>query len=324
MMQSRLRAGDRVSVRSPAEILVTLDENGALEGVPFMPEMLGSCGRPFRILRRVEKICVADHPWRRFVQDDVVMLDDSRCDGQSHDGCKHGCRVLWKEAWLRAFEHMGEPDSMPAPDFGANLEALRARLKVKAGENHYFCQSTELLKATESFSGEKRGWMFRIALRAIRGGDLSALRVLRLFALWSWQTLMQKLGRGQCPSGPHRRTPTQSLGLKPGESVRVKSRAQIAETLDQRGRNRGMHIGYEMMRCCGKQAEVRYRVDRIIDERTGIMLELADTVALQNMRPQALVEECLCGGQLGDCPRGELMYWREIWLERVGHDQVER
>jgi len=85
-----------------------------------------------------------------------------------------------------------------------------------------------------------------------------------------------------------------------------------------------MHIGYEMMRCCGKQAEVRYRVDRIIDERTGIMLELADTVALQNMRPQALVEECLCGGQLGDCPRGELMYWREIWLERVGHDQVER
>jgi hypothetical protein len=20
---------------------------------------------------------------------------------------------------------------------------------------------------------------------------------------------------------------------------------------------------------------------------------------------------------MGDCPRGELMYWREIWLERV-------
>ena len=31
----------------------------------------------------------------------------------------------------------------------------------------------------------------------------------------------------------------------------------------------------------------------------------------------SLGEECLCYGEPGDCPRGELMYWREIWLERV-------
>ena len=56
--------------------------------------------------------------------------------------------------------------------------------------------------------------------------------------------------------------------------VRVKSRAQIVETLDQNGRNRGMGICYEMTRCCGGEAEVRYRVDRIIDERTGNMREI--------------------------------------------------
>ena len=82
--------------------------------------------------------------------------------------------------------------------------------------------------------------------------------------------------------------------------------------------NRGLYLCYEMIRCCGHEAEVRYRVDRLIDEKTGVMREIADTVALNSMRGcGALGEECLCYGELGDCPRGELMYWREIWLERV-------
>jgi hypothetical protein len=82
--------------------------------------------------------------------------------------------------------------------------------------------------------------------------------------------------------------------------------------------NRGMAICYEMVRCCGREAEVRYRVDRLINERTGVMREIADTVALSSMRGcGSLGEECLCYGEPGDCPRGELMYWREIWLERV-------
>ena len=100
--------------------------------------------------------------------------------------------------------------------------------------------------------------------------------------------------------------------------VRVKSRAQIVETLDHNSRNRGLGICYEMTRCCEGVAEVRYRVDRIIDERTGKMRELHDTVTLQNMRNnETLCDECLCQDELGDCPRGELMYWREIWLERA-------
>ena len=35
-----LRAGDWVEVRSKEEILATLDENGRLEDLPFMPQML--------------------------------------------------------------------------------------------------------------------------------------------------------------------------------------------------------------------------------------------------------------------------------------------
>ena len=47
MKLRRFRAGDRVLVRSPEEILATLDADGTLDGLPFMPEMLDWCGKPF-------------------------------------------------------------------------------------------------------------------------------------------------------------------------------------------------------------------------------------------------------------------------------------
>jgi hypothetical protein len=95
----------------------------------------------------------------------------------------------------------------------------------------------------------------------------------------------------------------------------------MVATLDHRRRNRGMTVCHEMTRWCGAHAEVREHVDRIIDERTGTMREIYDTVSLRNMRSNSILtprdSECLCAEELGDCPRGERMYWREIWLERA-------
>ena len=144
------------------------------------------------------------------------------------------------------------------------------------------------------------------------------LQALQLFAVFLRQKILQTLGCDDRLRGPHKRTPTQSLNLQPGELVRVKSRAEIVKTLDHRMSNRGMGLCHEMMRCCGREAVVRYRVDRLINETTGVMREISDTVTLSSMRGcGSLGEECLCAGEPGDCPRGELMYWREIWLERV-------
>jgi len=319
MKLRRFRAGDRVLVRSPEEILSTLDADGTLDGLPFMPEMLDWCGKSFHVQRRVEKTCVdvtppADGARRRFLANDVVILDGPRCDGHGHDGCKHGCRIFWKEAWLRPMD--AEATTTQRSETG--LDKLRARLKVKSDENHYFCQSTELFKATEAFTGRHKFWWLRIPFREIRNGDRSVSEILKLFVLWYWAKLYRAATGEPWFRGPHVRTPRESLDLKPGDVVRVKSRAQIVKTLDHNSRNRGLSFGYEMTRCCEGLAEVRYRVDRIIDERTGKMRELYDTVTLQNMRNnETLCDECLCGGELGDCPRGELMYWREIWLERA-------
>jgi hypothetical protein len=314
MSDRRFRAGDRVLVRTPQEILSTLDSDGTLSGMPFMPEMLGWCGKVFQVKRRVVKICSPDLPLRRFPADDVVILEGPRCDGSGHDGCKDGCRILWKEAWLRPLH----PAATTTEISKAGLEELRARLKIKSDEHHYFCQSTERFKATEAFPGKQKPWIFRVALREIRNGDLSALEVLKLFTIWFWRKLLRRANGDRSLCGPHQRAPSGSLGLKPGEMVRIKSRAQIVETLDHRMSNRGLGVCAEMMRCCGREAEVRYRADRIIDEKSCTMRELSNTVVLQNIgHGKRLGEECLCYDQPGDCPRGGLMYWREIWLERV-------
>jgi len=53
----KLSVGDWVEVRSKVEILSTLDNNGQLDGMPFMPEMLRYCGQRFQVYKRAHKTC---------------------------------------------------------------------------------------------------------------------------------------------------------------------------------------------------------------------------------------------------------------------------
>ena len=56
------------SGRTEEEILRTLDADGRLEGVPFMPEMLRFCGREFRVRARAHKVCDTIE-WEQFPPD---------------------------------------------------------------------------------------------------------------------------------------------------------------------------------------------------------------------------------------------------------------
>jgi hypothetical protein len=313
------RAGDQVVVRSPEEILTTLDANGTLDGLPFMPEMLDFCGKPVRVHRRVEKTCLTVDPPvipnRLFEKNDVVTLDVPRCDGRDHDGCRRCCIIYWKEAWLRRADSAETTN----PVSEAALKQLRSRIKVKTDEHHYFCQSTEHFRATAPYKGRSKAWLLGVAIREIRNGERSLFEMMRMFLRWCGLKLYRLVKRDEGLRGPNRNgTPTASLDLKPGERVRVKTLDQIVATLDYDRRNRGMGVCYEMTRCCGKEAEVRARVERIIEEKTGKMRELKHTVTLKDL-PGAppLCDECLCYNELGDCPRADVMYWREIWLERA-------
>src|SRR5215475_6503881 len=109
----RLRAGDWVQVRTKEEILSTLDADGRLDELPFMPEMLRYCGKTMRVGKRAHKTCDPALGIGGRKMESTVHLDNIRCDGSAHDGCEAGCLIFWKEAWLKRLD--GEPAKQTPP-----------------------------------------------------------------------------------------------------------------------------------------------------------------------------------------------------------------
>lgn len=298
------RPGDIVEVKTPREILETLDGDGTVARLPFMPEMMSYCGRQFRIASRVFKLCASgtgSSTMRAFDSGDVLILEGLRCSGAEHDGCEKDCTILWREAWLRPAGQA--PPSNP----GAGAESLRARLKTRVSPTRYFCQASELLAATTSLSKAGR---LSTCVADVRAGNSTAWAMIRRVAVWLfWRTRRRLLGeyaKGSCPS----KTPSEGLALAAGEHVEVKPLGDIADTLNAGARNRGLYFSPDMALHCGRQERVARRVDKIIVDGTGEMRTLHHTVFLEN---------ALCGCDhvaVGGCPRREHSYWREIWLRR--------
>ena len=95
------RAGEWVEVKSADEILATLDAQGSVDGLPFMPEMLRYCGMRFRVFKSAHKTCDTIGGTKIRHMSDAAHLEGLRCDGSSHGGCQAGCLLFWKSAWLK-------------------------------------------------------------------------------------------------------------------------------------------------------------------------------------------------------------------------------
>ncbi len=327
-----LRVGEVVVVRSAEEILATLDENGELEFLPFMPEMLKFCGRQLTVHKVAHKLCdtISATGMRRM--DRAVHLTDSRCDGSAHGGCQTGCLLYWKEAWLRPAEPPPtEPHEAPASSAGVPMTLSLLQITTRKepgadGEVRYSCQATELLRAAPRCLPFRD---LRQYVMDVRTGNARPREVVIAFLVGLFNR-MQNVARKVLPRrllfrGGLRwrflqghavgRTPTGELGLQPGELVRIKSRQEIVATLDENLLNRGMGFEEEMERYCGTQARVVRRVDCCIDEKTGRMLTMKN--------PCIVLEDVICAGAYtANCPRAFIPFWREIWLERVASAPV--
>jgi hypothetical protein len=320
-----LRVGDRVEVRSQEEILATLDENGELDSLPFMPEMLAFCGQTLAVEKVAHKACDTTVPQGGIRKmHDAVHLSTARCDGSAHGGCQNGCRIYWKEAWLKR-----PGDSAPEPKPGAGdaprmtlplLQVTTRRPPGPDGEELFACQATELQRATEPqpfLEAEQY-------ITDYRSGNANLFWIVRAFLIGLFNRLQNK-SRRLLPErlwlrGGRRwpflrgravgRTPTAQLDLQPGERVRIKPKAQIEETLNADLLNRGMGFDGEMARFCGREAVVQRRVTQVIDEKTRRMVHLKT--------PSVVLDGLVCEGAYSStCPRGWICFWREIWLDRV-------
>jgi hypothetical protein len=324
----QLRVGDVVEVLSADEILATLDEKGEFENLPFMPEMLQFCGRRMTVHKVAHKLCDFIGGSGLHWLNNAVHLTGSRCTGEAHGGCQASCNLYWKEAWLRRVtpsDHAaGETETGSArPQVDASaLERATRKEPFPDGSERFSCQATEVMRAAPS---RIRIWHFDQYVADLRTKNVGLPTILRtvLFHAFnayqklskrflpSWLLIKEGMAwgfvKGHVPGGE---TPTGRLDLKLGEVVRIKSKDEIARTLNAKRLNRGMGFEEEMARACGRTARVARRVERCIDERTGKL------VIVKN--PCIILEGVVCGGVYhGNCPREYVPFWREIWLERV-------
>ncbi len=239
---ARLKHGDTVEVRSEAEILATLDDDATVAGMPFMPEMLSFVGKRFTVSQRVEKICdtiSGDHGSRRMR--DTVLLEDLRCDGSAHGGCQAGCRLYWKESWLRRVDDQVDAES-PPQDGSSELTRVTqdaARTDQGTGERTptYRCQATEALRASEPLAPRD----VRQYVREVSSGNVGPRRLLRVAARGLGVEIRRLLGRLAYQPLPNHSPPDPSSvtsRMKAGDLVEVRTPDEIVRTLDDTGKTR--------------------------------------------------------------------------------------
>jgi hypothetical protein len=311
-----MRPGDLVRVRSASEIFATLDEDGTVEGIPFMPEMLRYVDKHYRVSKRIEKICwyTAESSSRRLPG--TLFLEDLRCDGGGHGGCQAECRIYWKEEWVERVEAEAPERSRDEESF----ERLRALVSERSRTSKSFengpeevfrCQITESLGASSPL--QPREWGQYVA--EVRNGNVGITRFLKVFVRMNVWRVLQRLGRTPgLPklAGPNR-VDGEKLGLQPGDVVEVRPLDEIGATLDDNMKHRGLRYSAELTPACGKRFRVKNRVDRLIDENTGRMIELKnDCIVLEGF---------VCSGDRSPsslfCPREAYPLFREAWLRRV-------
>jgi len=180
------------------------------------------------------------------------------------------------------------------------------------GTPTYVCQATRLPYATTALSW----WEYGQYLEDFLSGNVSLWRICQgsLYSMyfnlsnagigigagmrwlyeglsWLWRGSLWPRRMGSIPRGGP--TPTKALNLQPGEFVRVKSHKEILLTLDSEGKNRGMGWDAELVPYCGGTFRVLDRVNRIINERTGKMMEMKT--------PCIILDSVYCESRYSEC-----------------------
>jgi hypothetical protein len=211
-----------------------------------------------------------------------------------------------------------------------DLQRFARRRDLDSAKLRYRCQATQLPEATTLL----QWWDARQYIADVTSGNESTARVLKLLML-SWFRALTRLGfayritvrlhdfvhglliRRPPPYGDGTiahgvQTPAGDFGLQPGEQVRVKTHQEILATVNKEHKNRGMRFDEEMVSYCGKEFRVARRVEKIIDEVSGEMIQMKN--------PCIVLDGVVCRSEYSAhrllCPRAIVPYWREIWLQR--------
>jgi hypothetical protein len=98
---TKLKAGDRVRVRSEEAIQATLNHWRQLKGCTFMVEY---CGTTQRVHKRMERF-VDERDLRVKRCKGIILLEGLHCQGTAEFGpCDRSCYYFWREEWLEKID----------------------------------------------------------------------------------------------------------------------------------------------------------------------------------------------------------------------------
>ena len=99
--------------------------------------------------------------------------------------------------------------------------------------------------------------------------------------------------------------------LKKGDTVKVRSKEEISQMLDENDKYKGCYFMEEMWQYCGTKQKVLTKVEYFYDELSSVMRKANNIVLLEGL---------ICSGDMHwqhKCDRNCYFFWREEWLEKI-------
>lgn len=161
------------------------------------------------------------------------------------------------------------------------------------------CQLTDIRDIAQKVGPARR--LSNIRVRLLRKLKNAGVRVLK-------QTL------GDDTAGSDHALPDrdESLSIRPGDTVQVRSRAEIRSLLSGGGKTKGCSFTHEMYKYCGREFRVLKSVETFFDESKQKMCKCRDTV---------LLDGAVCSGRqrlyFMKCDRNCFFFWQTVWLRKV-------
>jgi len=304
-----LIVGDLVEIRSWPEIQETLDAQGCLEQLPFMPEMLAMCGKRAYVFRCVHRIFDYRKSRKMRHMSGGVLLVGAVCDGSNHGGCNATCHTIWKAVWLRRVDRTKDATKAQVSSARSDLSKQASLMQFGTQTLCYTCQLTQLHAASEPIGNRS----FVNFLRPLIAGNVTPAAFFVGWLTYIFNALQHQRAGDSFPSfepATQCVATNQEPSLQAGDHVVVRSSSEIRATLNDQLVHRGMGFEVDMLKHCGRQYRVQTEVKRVIDIVTGEM-RIMKTPAYILRDVHFSGERQLFNAQY------EPLFWRAEWLQKA-------
>ena len=314
LLGHELVVGDIVEIRPWSEIRATLDDQGCLDQLPFMREMLPMCGQRMQVFRGIHRIFDYRKTRRMRHMHGAVLLIGAVCDGQAHGGCEAVCHTIWKAAWLRRVETAAAANKASSREPAASASDPTSGtdlLTLGTSGPRFTCQLTQLHNASE----EVDPWSVRNFFRPLVSGNVAPAAfaigwLTHLFNQFQYFRGGVDFPAVEPPAKDQAKPVTVEVPLLPRDEIIVRTVEEITATLNDKQQHRGLWLEPDMLKFCGNRIRVRSQVKNIIDIVSGEMLTMkTPAYILQDVHFSG--ERQLFNAQY------EPLFWRSAWLRKV-------